>query len=663
MLLQTALRLTAGKPWGTDSLLPWLIPASLGLAAFLELAARTDEGFVRARNLWRIALPVYLVPVIGLVAFIDTDALHRRSFPKWIPLFGGAGLATWVAAYVAERMTGRRIAAFTAILLGLGLGAATLQNGWYLNESLSGRRVRAWNVYHYYVGSKYFKELGYTELYAASLAADDDWQASKAKATGKKLKRMKRKKDFRKIEKARDMHDYKIKPRAELVAGFDRSSISDKRLKELRRDIHFLRKYMGFGNPGWAQAYKDLGYNPAPPWTVMGTALSNAVPARWPQFWLIANSDVPLYLLSFFLAWWAFGLRLTAVGLLWLNIIQFNEARFTGGFWQYDWLASTICSMALYRKGWYRSAGMALVWGAMTRVFPGFLVFPIALKIGRDLVLGRPAGTAPGPGLLARARRRHVHFLGAFTLGCAVLFGASHFTGRGLDTWPDWVDKISRHSGTHAVTSNMRIGVGRLAVHNPSKKDFWSQQRGGKQDKLDRSAGRKRMMQLIGLAFLIPALFGRRDLDGMLLMLFAVFIAVVLSRYYASTWALLFCLGAPGLARAGPLADPDEIPGTGSTAVAGLQGWAGLFAGAVLLLIAAAYYAPGHTTTAYFMLNYAMFGTFCVLCLAWTVGDVRAWRRRRRTNSTEGATAGPADGSAAADLPGDPGSSLDSPQL
>jgi hypothetical protein len=628
--LQVAMRLAFDKPWGQESLLPWLVPGSLGLLAFLELAARRDEAFTHARNTWRLALPVYLGLLLWFVLTIDGDALHRRSFKQWIPPLGWAGLATWIAAWVTERRVGRRVFGFTGVLLGLMLCAATLQNGWYLNQSLSAERVRAWNVYHYYVGSKYFRELGYTELYAASLTADDDWQQAKAEAKGKKRKRMKRKKDFRKIKQARDMHDYKVKSRADIVAGFDRSSISEERLDELRRDIHFLRKYMGFGNPGWAQAYKDLGYNPAPPWTVMGTLASNAVPTGWPQFWLIVNSDVPLYLLSFLLAWWAFGLRTTAVAVLWLNVIQFNEARFTGGFWQYDWLASAVCSMALYRKGKYALSGVALVWGAMTRVFPGFFLLAIGVKMARDLVLGRPAGTAGGPGVLARFRMRHLRFVGAFTIGCALLFGASHLTGRGLDTWPQWVDKISRHSGTHAVTSNQRVGVGRLAIHNPREGDFWAQERGSKEQRLERSHGRKRMLQLIGLLFFLPALLGRRDVDGMVLTLFFTFILVVLSRYYASTWALLFVLGAPGLARAGPGVDPDEQVGRGDTAAAGLQGWTGVFAGGVLLACAAGFYILPDQTDAYFAINYAIFGMFCLLCTAFVVGDVRRWLAARR---------------------------------
>ena len=101
-------------------------------------------------------------------------------------------------------------------------------------------------------------------------------------------------------------------------------------------------------------------------------------------------------------------------------------------------------------------------------------------------------------------------------------------------------------------------------------------------------------------------------------MLFSVLLAVVLSRYYASTWAMLFVLGAR------PPTDKG-LPGRGS--------WAALLAGAVLLALNAGFYAVGNTTAAYFVINYAMYTLFCVLCLGYLASDLLAWRRARRERS------------------------------
>lgn len=646
------------RPWGSQNMLPWGLATWVGVLAALFVDRARDGG--RRLRFTLAAAAVYLVTVVASIQLAaPKDAFNRSYFGAWIPLVAGSGLVVWLGGALLEWKLRRRVAWITAILLGLGLGATTLQNGSYLHKSLRGDRVRAWNVFHYYVGSKYFPELSYYDLYAATLLADDDWQGHKKAQDKKTARKLKKVKDFRKIRKARDMHSYITRPRAELVADFDRSQISEQRLQELGRDTRFLRRYMGYGRPGWVQAFSDLGYNPAPAWTVVGVPLANLVPARWPWFWIIANSDVPLYLLAIFLSGWAFGLRGTAAALLWLNTMHINEARFTGGMLQYDWCVSVVAAWALYRKGWYRASGLALVWGAMTRVFPGFLIFGLVPTLLRDLRRGPPPGVATGTGLFARFRRRHVRFLGAFTAGCLALAVASNFTGGGLDTWPNWVDKITRHSGTHAVTSNQRIGVGRLAVHKPNKKNFWGEVRKKRRpDTIEAVKPRKRQLQLLGLVLLLPALLRRRDQDGMALMSFFVFLAVVLSRYYASTWAILFFLGAAGTARAGPGEDPDEVPGRGDTEVPGLASWTGVFAGSVLLALAAGFDSFPGSTAGYFIVNWAVYGMFAVLCVALVGQDLWRWRQERAAGpggAAPAVDASPADDPWLDAAPGDSG--------
>ncbi len=476
--------------------------------------------------------------------------------------------------------------------------------------------MRAWNVFHYYIGSKYFPELSYYDLYGATLAADDDWQAKKQAAKGKTRKRMKKVRDFRKIKQARDQRDYEIKPRATIVADFDRTLISSERLEELGRDTRYLRNFMGFGSPGWPDCFKDLGYNPAPPWTVVGTPLASIVPTGSKWFWFIANSDLPGYLLAIVLTWWAFGLRTTAVMALWLNTFQINEARFTGGFLQYDWLVSVLCTAAFYQRGRYRLAGVALSWGAMTRVFPGFLIIGIVIQAGLALLGVRydAASQPKAPSPWLRVPRPHRQFLAAFTLSCAALFLGSNLTGGGLQTWPEWVDKIARHSDHHAVTSNQRIGVGRMVIHKPREGRFWAQAPGNRDQRVAQGEQRKHLLQILGLLLLLPALIRRRGLDALILPLFAVLLMVVLSRYYASTWALLFLLGTP--ARGAP--DGDGQP------------WAGYLAGAVLLFMSMGFYPLDNRTTGYFLINYLAYGMFVLLALGFLLQDLQHWRTKKK---------------------------------
>ena len=581
----------------------------------------------------RLALIALVVAAlcVGLALSQIHEAFYRSNFKLWAPWLAGAGLMTWIGAYVAERRSGRRLGSFTAILLGLALAAVVLQNGSYLGASLAGDRVRAWNVFHYYIGSKYFSELSYYDLYGATLAADDDWQAHKRAARGKARKRIKKVRDFRKIKAARDQRDYEVKDRAKIVASFDRSLISPERLEELGRDTRFLRNYMGFGSPGWPDCFQDLGYNPAPPWTVVGTPLANIVPTNSRWFWFIANSDLPGYLLAIVLCWWAFGLRTTAVMALWLNTFQINEARFTGGFLQYDWLVSVLCTAAFYQRGRFKLAGLALSWGAMTRVFPGFLIIGIALQAGLALLgwRGDNSEARSDQSAWQRVPIAHRQFLGAFTLACTVLFVGSNLTGGGLNTWPEWVDKIARHSDQHAVTSNQRIGVGRLVIHKPSEGRFWAQASGPREQRVAQGKNRKHLLQLLGLLLLIPALIRRRGLDALILPLFAVLLMVVLSRYYASTWALLFLLGTPARAAPEREAPNRDAPTQGVLEEDRGEPWPRFLAGVVLLFMAAGFYPLGDRTVGYFLINYLALGMFVLLALGYLLQDLRQWRRQK----------------------------------
>ena len=41
-----------------------------------------------------------------------------------------------------------------------------------LPDLLAGEYIQSWNVYHYYIGAKYFNELGYHDIYEQTLVAD-----------------------------------------------------------------------------------------------------------------------------------------------------------------------------------------------------------------------------------------------------------------------------------------------------------------------------------------------------------------------------------------------------------------------------------------------------------------------------------------------------------
>jgi hypothetical protein len=503
----------------------------------------------------------------------------------------------WLTMAIWERRSKRRSGVFTGLLGGLALVACLLNTRAPIRDAFSGHFLRAWNVFHYYLGSKYYAELGHDGLYAAALMADDDWRRKTASASPEERARMQRVGNFHHIRRARDMETYEVVPREQLVRGFDRNRFSPERFEEFGRDTRALRSQLNAKT--WSGVFCDLGYNPSPAWAVLGTPFAHWVPLDPFGFVLIATSDLVALVLAFASLWWAFGASVALCALLWLTTIPFNSNLLVGGFLHYDWLASCALGLALYHRGRPKLAGVCMSWAVMTRLFPVLLVAPIGIAFIGSWARGRNRSMRADPEhRVRRFDRRRFGFVVALSVSCAVLFGLSHCTGRGIHTWPDWASKIAKHADRHATTSFKRIGLGRLMLHAPAADDFWHEASG------DDGAGTKKngtleaALVMGGLVLLGIATWRRRDEDAMPLMLFAVFLLVVLSRYYASLWMLLVALTTRR--------EDTQTP------------WASVFAGTCLLMMSALFQLPEASVGQYFFANYAAAAMFLGLCVGFS---------------------------------------------
>ncbi len=116
--------------------------------------------------------------------------------------------------------SGRRVEGVLAVLAFLALGHAAAVDLWHFATT---PRVRVWNVYHYYLGAKYFGELGYHDLYDASLAAD---------AGGRGY--------WSGVDRVRDLRSYRVRRRGD--ARFEwRERFSPRRWEAFRDDLEALQ--------------------------------------------------------------------------------------------------------------------------------------------------------------------------------------------------------------------------------------------------------------------------------------------------------------------------------------------------------------------------------------------------------------------------------------
>ncbi len=579
---------TGGQAWLPAPYPKTAVPDMLGLAAgaavgfaVLATSSTSRRRWATASGCAALAFVLTLSILWGIPRATESGNAHR-----WAPALAAIGAAVWAGGWLVERRVGRRLGLVTGLLLAFAFVGSGLSVAKEAHRTLSrGHHWRAWNVYHYYLGSKYFGELGYSQLYAATLAADD----LVAPGLPEKARTLQH------VRRTRDMHTYRLVSRAQAVAALD-PDIDEALLRSLHADLRGILAPLS--DEMWENVVGDLGYNPAPAWPVVGKPLALALDTRGTDRWILTNLDVPLFVASLLSVWWAWGPRMAAGMALFVCTVGFNRARLLGGFLAYDWLASLLIGMALWRKGWSASGGAVLSWGAMTRVFPGFLVFPGLVLVAHRLWTRRTLRTPT------------VRFVTAFTVACAVWFALSHTTGRGLHTWPEWVDAIRVHSTLHPYDGRARLGLPRLAAHEPMADHPWHAHPRTVELEAARALHRRaRPWQLGGVLLVVLAAIRRHPFQRALWMLALVWVAVTTSRYYGSSWALLMALGLPDEGDAGHEQSP-----------------AGVLAAAGVLLVPAIFYAGDSHEEIYFMVNYWVGFLLFAVAVLWLLQDARELR-------------------------------------
>jgi hypothetical protein len=267
-----------------------------------------------------------------------------------------------------------------------------------------------WEVYHHYVGAKYFRELGYDQLYRCTLLADVE--------AGFPIPPAER--------PVRVLETHEVTRAPALLADSDlcRSRFTPERWAEFSRDVAFLRA--GFAPRQWAVMLTDHGLNATPLWIAIGRALASTGPATPAQLFVLTRLDQGLLALLWGALVWGFGWRPAAAALIWWGTAEPCESSWVvGAFLRHDWLAATGIGVALLGRGRPAAAGFALTWAAALRVFPALLVAAVALRAALLALRARR---------LAPAHRR-------FALGCLLALAlAAPLSAAGTTGFGAWLD-------------------------------------------------------------------------------------------------------------------------------------------------------------------------------------------------------------------------------
>ncbi|MEM1207539.1 MAG: glycosyltransferase 87 family protein [Acidobacteriota bacterium] len=289
---------------------------------------------------------------------------------------------------------------------------------------------------HYYLGAKYYGELGYSDLYTAMLRAEAETHRNRFKAV-----------EARDLETYDQVHIRTLLRRSDPV----KAAFTAERWTQFRADVDLFRQRLG---PHYGRVLLDHGFNPTPVWALLGGAFARWVPAGSDRG-LLALCLLDLLLLGAvaLMVGRGFGVETMLVAATFFCIAFGATFGWVGGaFLRYPWLFGVVAGAVCIHRRRHGAAGALFAAAAMLRVFPALLLLPLGAK-AVHLAWRRRAPA-----------RRHVHFFGAFAATAAVLFAATAALPKGVEHWSDFRDNMNHHVAN--ISPNV-VGLTELLALKP----------------------------------------------------------------------------------------------------------------------------------------------------------------------------------------------------
>ncbi|HEU4534320.1 MAG TPA: hypothetical protein VFS00_09390 [Polyangiaceae bacterium] len=298
-----------------------------------------------------------------------------------------------------------------------------------------------WELFHYYMGSKYFREIGYEGIYTCTAVAENDLGFGKAV----------------RARKLRDLRTDDIVSTADALAHPEvcKDAFTPEKWESFKHDVAFFRRVSGSGS-WWNDMQADHGYNPTPVWGVMGWALSWLNPAVEWYMKLLSCLDIALFSAMFGCVAWAFGWRVACLAITFWGTQAAASAYWTlGAFLRHDWFTYAVISACMVRKKKYFWGGAFLGYATLLRVFPMFLfsgwIVVAASHVARQWKRAKETGA---PLSLKTLLHPHHRQLAAGAIAAALVLVPASVAVAGTRAWPEFIRRIRAHANS-PVTNNM----------------------------------------------------------------------------------------------------------------------------------------------------------------------------------------------------------------
>ena len=370
-------------------------------------------------------------------------------------------------------------------------------------DHAKGRRtlVHTWDMRHYFPVAKYFRELRFDGLYAASLAAyiDNSPNFSPDRLPNIHL---------------RDLRDGQMRSGSELADELPRmrARFTPERWAEFRRDIKYFTETMG--DRDFLGGMVDHGGNATPVWVLPAYFIFRHAPANEWTLSAAGLIDPVLVLFFFFMVARAFGWRVMLyVAVLWGASDFYNfGSNLMGSTLRQDWLVALGVGVCAIKLRWPFLGGVLIAYGGLIRAFPAmaaiFLVVPLAWyavdywRAHRRIPKVADFRSHQRPALRALS--------GAAVCVIGLMLVTSALFGAG-DSWGKWYQKIEIHA---TGPSSNNVGLRNVLAFDPelSGKSLAQKQAGDIWEQTQRStfAARRPLFYLINLIATVLVLIACR---------------------------------------------------------------------------------------------------------------------------------------------------------
>jgi hypothetical protein len=353
--------------------------------------------------------------------------------------------------------------------IGLALAAVTAYfDGFYVGFP---RFYHRHDQYHYYLGSKYFAELGYDRLYKCSTVAldemgtvtyqdEDHIGAEWAKTRpGKPLLKLDLTKEVRHPDwKIRNLGGDNLLMTVQEILDHPeicKAHFAPQRWEQYKTDVLYFR--LASDKKYWEGFHHDHGYNPPPVWTMGGHYVASLYPAGkvfslpilGDVVFLQAIGFIDEILLAMMFAGivWAWGWRVAAVSAIFWGCQASAPILWTyGAFLRQDWLFWLVMAAAFARKRFFWLSGAAMVYAGLLRIFPGLVVVGWLVVLGFQLYRHKKPTTAQWK------------MLGGGVLAAAVLIPMS-MSVAGKDSYSEFYRHTLKVHDTTPLTNHMGLRV------------------------------------------------------------------------------------------------------------------------------------------------------------------------------------------------------------